>query len=345
MPSQRFRFEQYLEWLRQNNFNITFLPLYGHSTWQFINGNRNLIQRTVRIWASIALQIFKVFKVTGKDFVLVHREILPLGPPILEWTISKIFRKKIIYDFDDAIWLTDNNNESWLKKKLRWRGKVGWICKWGHKVSVGNEYLARYARQYNLHVVVNPTTIDTENLHNPKLCPQKNNDNNVMIGWTGSHSTLKYLEKLQPVLKMIGERYKQASFLVIADQPPALDLKGTVFVQWSKETEIEDLLKIDIGVMPLPDDAWARGKCGFKILQYMALGIPSIASPVGANMEVIKHGKNGLLCTTEAEWLAAFDLLINNVNLRKEIGAEGRKTVTERYSVLSNASNFLSLFE
>jgi glycosyltransferase involved in cell wall biosynthesis len=135
-------------------------------------------------------------------------------------------------------------------------------------------------------------------------------------------------------------------FVVIADKPPSIQAIPSVkFVPWNTETEIQDLLEFDIGIMPLPDDEWAKGKCGFKALQYMALEFPAVASPVGVNTKIINHGQNGFLCSTPGEWEAALRMLIENEALRKQIGSNGRKTILESYSVTSNASNFLSLFE
>jgi glycosyltransferase involved in cell wall biosynthesis len=167
----------------------------------------------------------------------------------------------------------------------------------------------------------------------------------VVIGWTGSHSTLKYLTVIAPVLQKLESQYPGISFIIIADQLPQLKLKRMKFITWKAETEIQDLLKIDIGIMPLPDDQWTQGKCGFKALQYMALEIPAVVSDVGVNTEIIADEDSGFLCATEDEWFKSIEKLIGDKQLRKKIGLQGRKRVVEYYSVLSNSSNFLSLFK
>ncbi len=152
--------------------------------------------------------------------------------------------------------------------------------------------------------------------------------------------------KYSLVLHKILQEYPAVEFIVIADRPPSLDIGSSVkFIPWNSETEIKDLLQFDIGIMPLPDDEWAKGKCGFKALQYMALELPAVASPVGVNSRIINHGVNGFLCNTPEEWEEALRKLIEDSDLRKKMGINGRKTVVENYSVLSNSANFLSLFE
>ena len=170
-------------------------------------------------------------------------------------------RIKLIYDFDDAIWLTDRLVESRWEKVLRNRSKVSRICSWSQTVVTGNEYLARYARQFNDRVSVIPTTIDTGILvERPQL---QRESAVVTIGWTGTHSTLKYLDDFITVFQELSDNY-QIRLLVISDLDPGYDLDNYQFLEWNREVEIDDLLQVDIGIMPMPDDTWTRGKCGFK---------------------------------------------------------------------------------
>jgi glycosyltransferase involved in cell wall biosynthesis len=281
----------------------------------------------------------------GSDIIFIHREVTPVGPPIFEWIIAKVMDKKIVYDFDDAIWLTDKN-ESTLSRIARWRSKVGNIARWSHKVSCGNHYLRDFARTFNANAIYNPTTIDTS-YHSRKLLTETTEateKNKIVIGWTGSHSTLKYLDEIVPAIQHLEKKYPSLVFVVIANQMPALPIKSLRFVPWNRETEIEDLSTIDIGIMPLPNDNWSKGKCGFKLLQYMAVGIPSVASPVGANVEIITHGVEGFICDGIQQWIESLEKLINDEMLRRQMGKAGRAKVENRYSVESNASTFLTLF-
>ncbi len=344
-PSQRFRFEQYFEILAIQGYTIktqSFLPSHN---WELFFKTGNSSQKALTLIRGFLKRFYALLIAPSYDFIFIHREVAPIGPPIFEWILAKIFRKRIIYDFDDAIWLTDRVQESPLLKILKWRQKVKDICRWSYKVSCGNEYLRRFALQHNSNTIYNPTTIDYKNKHNPVWHESKEIDEQIVIGWTGSHSTLKYLHAIEPVLQKLENLFPFISFLTIADQPPPLHLERLTFIKWNPQTEIADLLKMDIGIMPLPDDEWSKGKCGFKALQYMALEIPSVVSPVGVNTMIINHETEGFLCRSNEEWLLALEKLIIDKDLRIKLGKAGRKKVIDHYSVSSNTSNFLSLFE
>ena len=280
-----------------------------------------------------------MLRLSRYDFVLVHRETTPIGPPIFEWLISKVLKKKIIFDFDDAIWMNDGHDSviSWWLKS-RW--KIQKICQWSWKVSAGNEFLADYARRYCRQVEVIPTVVDTEVHKNSKF---KIQNSKPIIGWTGSHSTLFYLDSIIPIIQELQKDY-DFEFMVIANKNPELPLKKFRFTKWCKESEIDDLEQIDIGIMPLEDTEWAKGKCGFKLIQYGALEIPSVASPVGVNRQIIEHGVNGFLAETAMEWKESLRNLLEDEHLRKKIGKAARTKIENDYSVRAYQNSFIELF-
>lgn len=341
-PSQRFRFEQYFPALVEQRANYQVRSFLSDKYWRIFYSKGNHLLKLWCIISGFASRVAMLFTVPSYDFVFIHREATPIGAPIFEWIMAKVLRKRMIYDFDDAIWLTDKKHESSIEKALRWRSKVASICKWSYKVSAGNAYLAEYAKNFNKNVVINPTTIDTENVH--KAAARSRSTDRIVIGWTGSHSTLKYLKEIENVLSNIERNFPSVFFSVIADRAPDLNLKRLEFKPWSLETEVADLIQFDIGIMPLPDDEWAKGKCGFKALQYMAVEIPTVASPVGVNTSIINHGINGFLAANSAEWEKSLAMLIESESLRKQLGREGQLMVERHYSVTSNKKNFLSLF-
>ncbi len=342
-PSQRFRFEQYFEILDREGIVKHVRPFLSEKTWDILYHHGNLWQKFFGIVAGFIKRLLLLPSVSEYDYVFIHREASPLGPPFVEWFIAKVLKKKIIYDFDDAIWLPNTSASNRLSARLKFHGKVALICKWSHKVSCGNAYLAAYARQYNGQVIINPTTVDTEHLHNPHHFHKEKKDK-VTIGWTGTHSTLPYLESLHTVLKRL-EKEVGYEFLVISNQAPKLNAIGSLrFQPWCKDSEIADLYQMDIGIMPLTDDQWAQGKCGFKALQYLSLGIPAVASPIGVNKDIVDHGHNGYICKTEEEWFEHLRDLILSPKKRDAMGRAGRKKIIAQYSVISNRKNFRGLF-
>ena len=343
-PSQRFRFEQYFQLLNRNGIEFSVQSFLTEKNWRVFYSKGNVLKKLASILSGFTKRIFVLFTVPRYDYIFIHREAAPVGPPIFEWTIAKIFGKKIVYDFDDAIWMTDNHQESSFERLLRWRSKVASICRWSYKVSCGNDYLCNYARQFNRNVILNPTTIDTETLHNRELYG-KNMSSTITIGWTGSHSTLKYLKDIEGTLQQLEQQFSNVNILIIANQIPALALNRLQFIPWRKETEAIDLLMMDIGIMPLPDDEWTSGKCGFKALQYMSMEIPCVVSPVGVNSTIVEDRVSGFLAKTKTEWLDALTNLIKDKELREQLGKAGRKRVVDQYSVISNQRNFLLLFE
>lgn len=341
-PSQRFRFEQYLGALTAAGHTYELASFLSPATWSILYKPGYALAKVMGIAAGFGRRLGLLLRVPAFDFIFIHREAAPLGPPVLEWLLAKIFRKKIIYDFDDAIWLANTSEANRMAAGLKWHHKVGNICRWAYKNSCGNAYLAAYARQFNSNTIVNPTTIDTVHLHN--RVRDQATPGRLVIGWTGTHSTLKYLDQLVPVLTKLEAEGLDFEFRVISNQPPALPLRSLVFVPWRKDKEIADLLTFHVGLMPLEDDLWAKGKCAFKALQYMALGIPPLVSPVGMNLEVVQHGYNGFICADSNDWEASLRRLLSDSNLRQRLGQAARHSIQERYSVKSNTQNFLNMF-
>ena len=262
-----------------------------------------------------------------------------MGPPIFEFIIAKVFRKRIIYDFDDAIWLPDPNETNPLIRILKWKSKVRHVCRWCWKVSAGNEYLAEFARQYCDQVEIIPTVVNTH-YHVP--APEENES--LTIGWTGSHTTLQYLNPLVPTLDRLCKEHP-LKFAVIANKDPELPITGYEFVPWDQTREVEDLQRFDIGIMPLTDDIWSQGKCGFKAIQYGASGIPAIVSPVGVNKDVVKDDVTGFWCASIEDWESRLEALIINKEKRKQLGTAARAHIEAHYSVNAIREKFLKLFE
>lgn len=342
-PSQRFRFEQYLDILKEQGCRFKIKSFYSNKAWSILHGEGNVLLKIIYIGISFLLRVKHLLSSLSYNYVFIHREVSPIGPPFFEWILAKLFSKKIIYDFDDAIWLPNYSEANTGFHKLKNYQKVNKIMEWSNLISCGNQYLSDYASKYNSNVIINPTTIDTVNYHNTKLYTHQIQKKNIVIGWTGTHTTIKYLEFLKPVLERLAESF-EFEFCVISNEYPNLNLPNLNFIKWQKETEIPDLMRFDIGVMPLSSNKWAKGKCGFKALQYMSLGIPTIASPVGVNLDIIEEGQNGFLCDSEEEWLQALTFLLKKEENRTNMSESAKQKIQNNFSVLSNKQNFLSLF-
>ncbi len=339
-PSQRFRFEQYIPLLEQNGYQIHFAPFLDKKTWSKLYKEGSFLKKITGIIRSFVRRLITILTIYKYDFVFIHREASHIGPPIFEFIIAKIFRKKYIYDFDDAIWLANYSESNAKVHRLKAYWKVKYCIKWAGQITVGNTYLSDYAKKINDNVTIIPTTIDTLHYHNINT----DYDQQIVIGWTGTHSTMRFLDFLVPIIKKLEVRY-DFEFRVISNKEPDYDLRSLNFMQWKRETEISDLNQISIGVMPLEHDIWSEGKCGFKCLQYMSLGIPAVVSPVGVNNVIVNHNVNGLLVESEQQWEDALEKLIQDKSERVRIGAAGKDTVAREYSVLAYSQEYLNLFK
>ena len=225
----------------------------------------------------------------------------------------------MLLEFDDAIYLT------FLHTK-----KIPRLIRMSKHVIVGNDFLKGYALQFNSHVTSIPTAVDTD-----RYKPKKDYrfQGKIDIGWVGLAYNLPYVQKLEETLQKLKREIGDFRFTVICSKGLEIDGVDIIFKSWSYDDEIEDIRNLDIGIMPLEDDEWAKGKCGLKLLQYMACGVPVVASPVGVNAEIIRDGENGFLAATDKEWLEKLSLLARNEELRRKIGQKGRETVEKHYSL------------
>ena len=305
-PGQRFRFEQYLDLLEKNGYSFHWDILLNQNDDKIFYGD-SILKKISLVFRTFFKRLKTLLRAKKYDGILIYREAYIIGGAFFEQLLSKI-NPNIWYDFDDAIWLSNvsekNKKWAWLKHPR----KTISIIKVSKIITCGNQYLTDFAKQYNKKAFLIPTTIDTK-YHTLK--GDDLNKNTITIGWTGSSTTLPYFEQLLPLLKILKEKYgNKINFKIIVDVKKTYPEIHAMTTPWQLNTEIQDLHQIDIGIMPLPNDEWSKGKCGFKILQYMAIGIPSVASAVGANKEIIKHYENGFLVNDEKDWLKYLSELI-----------------------------------
>lgn len=335
-PSQRYRFEQYIHYLEEQGYLSSFSYLLNEHDDKVFYAHGHYFSKLVILLKSVLKRLSEVFFKPLPAVVFVQRESFMLGSAFFEKRFAK--RSQLIFDFDDSIWLQQVSEGNRRLAFLKNAGKTKEIIRAAHLVIAGNEYLASYARNYNPRVIIIPSTIDTDKYSTKEIVAKEN----IVIGWSGSFSTIAHFESAVEALQLLKNKYhNRLSFIVIGD--PAyynehLSIKG---MPWNAATEVEDLHRFDIGIMPLPDDEWTRGKCGMKGLQYMAAGIPTVMSPVGVNKEIIQDGENGFLADTTGEWVEKLSRLIESVELRKKFSLNGRKTIEEKYSVIANRGKYL----
>ncbi len=339
-PSQRYRFEEYLPYLEQRGYKFDFSYLLNEKDDRIFYQPGKYFQKLRIVLKSTWIRFQNLRKAKRYDLAFVQREAFMLGTSYFERRIA--LKVPLIFDFDDAIWMPVVSEGNKRLAFLKNASKTAEIIQCARLVFAGNQYLADYARRFNPAVEIIPTTLDTE-----KNFPlERKSTGRVCIGWSGSFSTIPHFELALPALYRIRELFgNRVYFKVIGDgryQNKELEIKG---IPWSADREIQELSEIDIGIMPLPDDEWSKGKCGFKGLLYMSHGIPAVLSPVGVNKEFIQHGINGFLARTVEDWVSILAELINNGNLRREVGINGRRTVEEKFSVNAWKGKYAELFD
>lgn len=340
-PSQRYRFEQYFSFLQQNGYTCELSYIIDEEADLLFYSQGHLLKKLLITLKSFRKRMNDVKRAGSFDIVFIQREAFMTGSAYFEKKFSES-GAKIVFDFDDSIWLLDtshaNKKWAWLKSEK----KTGGIISISDLVFAGNSYLADYAKQFNKNVKVIPTTIDTAKF---KRIHEYASHEQICIGWSGSITTIKHFESAIPVLKVIKEKFGNKVYFKVMGDPTyvnkELNING---IAWSSETEVNTLESFDIGIMPLPEDEWVKGKCGLKGLSYMALEVPAVMSAVGVNNEIIRDGENGFLAKTETEWVEKLSALIQSFELRQTLGKAGRKTVTDHYSTDSQKMNYLNYF-
>lgn len=328
-PSQRYRFDQFLPYLEAAGVGVEYSYLISEQADKYFYSSGFYLKKLGLLAKSILTRLNEWRTAKKYDVCLIQRESFMLGTSIFERAMGK--NTRTIFDFDDAIWQTVVSEGNKALSFLKNGRKTEEIIRASSEIWAGNEYLADYARQFNPNIQIIPTVVDT-NFY-PAM-PKSYEKEQICIGWSGSFSTVAHFEHILPALTELKRKYgDKICFKLIGDanySRPELQLRGTA---WQKSTEISELSGIDIGIMPLPDDEWTRGKCGLKSLVYMSSLIPTVVSPVGVNARIVEDNINGLWATTQEEWVEKISLLVENPELRARLAAAARQTIESNYSV------------
>jgi glycosyltransferase involved in cell wall biosynthesis len=337
-PNQRYRFEQWAPWLERNhNIQIDLLPFESPRLSKLLYEEGRIAEKALLIVYDFVRRAKAVLEAQRYDVVVISREASLIGPAIYERLVAWS-GKPLVFDFDDSIWSPSQAHSNGFYSHLHFYRKTSAICRLARAVTVGNEYLAGYARKRNSNVWIVPSSIE---LRDYILRPEPAAEVPFTVCWTGSNSTLRHFERARPALETLA-RQVQLKVRVICDRPPNTPITGaeTEFVRWSAQSEADDLSQCHVGIMPLPDDEISRGKCGMKALQYMAAGRPVVASPVGVNIDIVRDGETGFLATFSDQFVKALFRLAEQPDLRCRLGAKGRQAVERHYSAEAVSQRF-----
>lgn len=339
-PSQRLKYEQYLSYIEQKGgYQIHISPFISPAFWQIIYRPGNLVKKIYYTLSGYARRLKNLFTLYQYDVVYIHLWVTPFGPPVFEWLFRKL-SKKIVFDIDDLVYTKPLHSISHrLIPFIKGYGKPIYLMKHANHIITCTPYLDRFVRQYNPHTTDISSTINTQTYLPVNTYT---NQKPLIIGWSGSKSTSPYLHLLYGVFKRLLQQH-QFTLLVMGDENFVMEGVPVQAVKWTADTEIATLQQIDIGVYPLPNEEWVLGKSGLKALQYMALGIPAVATAIGANYRVIENGVSGFLVQTEDEWVERLSSLLSDEKLRQNIGINARKRVEQLFSVQANAGTYLSI--
>ena len=337
--STRFRVLQWRQLLAADGCELSLDAFFTSDGERTLHAPGRRLAKAAFLAAGTARRLRSLWTApAAADLLFIHREAFPLGQ---RWPLALLrrFRGPIIYDYDDAMFLPQRQGRG-LLARLEDVNAPQQLMRLSDVVLAGNEYLAEYARRYARRVVVLPTCVDTR-VFAPR--PGRLPAGPPVLGWIGSHSTAKYLRGLQRALEAVARRVPFRLYVVGASEPVTVDGAEVIQRPWRLEREVEDFASCDVGLYPLWDDAWARGKCGFKAIEFMACGVPVVASAVGANREIIHDGADGFLVADEAAWVERLTALLSDRHLRERFGQLGREAIDARYSVQAQGPRLVAV--
>ena len=339
-PGQRLKYEQYFGHWRAHGYEVVVSPFMSRRFQRIVYQPGRLLEKVFwTLWGYLR-RIRDLLRAPFYDGAYIFLWVTPFGPPVFEWLYHLALRR-FVYDIDDMVFLGHASSANRFVKILKGRQKMVYLMRKAEHVIVCTPTLEEFVKRHNNCTTDISSTIDTDTYipANPYA-----NDRLLTLGWSGSLSTAKYLHLLDQVLLDLSEEI-DFRLKVIGD--PDFEIEGleVIATAWNESAEVKELQDIDIGLYPLPDDDWVLGKSGLKALQYMALGIPTVATRIGANTRIIRDGENGVLVNDSAEWKATILELAADPELRRRVGLEAARTVVERFSVRANQEVYLKVLD
>lgn len=338
-PATRFRICQLLPVLASHGIEVTVRSSRPRRHFVHQPPWTSLRDRARPVWslvhwvgmaAAAVCRLSDALRASHYDCTLIQRELIPAGPPVLERLVIRL-SKRVVFDFDDAVFLSSYNQRRGIAGKLLGCGRVEQIIRGVDAVSAGNEFLAAHAREFNLATFVVPTAVDCAEYAGI----EHSGNEDVIVGWVGTFSNMKYLQLIWP---QIAEAQRDAPFhlriltnmTVLPFDPGHVDYS---LVQWSLATERDELSRFDIGLMPLDGSTFSQGKCGMKLLQYGAVGIPCVATATQANRSIVEDGTTGYLIDTGGDWVGPLTALARDGGARRRMGSAARERVRRLFDI------------
>jgi glycosyltransferase involved in cell wall biosynthesis len=336
--STRFRLEQFFPALRRSGIEPVLRPFLDEPGFAALYRRGAPVNKLGGALRAVCGRVLDLVRAIGAGAVLVHREAALVGPPVFEWLLARGLGRALIFDLDDAVWVpyASPTYGAALSRLLKAPGKTHFTMGVSARIIAGNGHIADYARRFNRHVEIIPTVVDTDEFR-----PAPRNNPVPVLGWIGSHSSLRYLRAIVPALQRLA-RIRRFVLRVVGGrlEAPGIDVENP---SWTLEREVSHFQSLDVGLYPLVEDSWSVGKSGFKAVQYMACAVPVVASPVGVTSDMIRDGDNGFLAADEDAWVEHLRRLIDDAALRRRIGEVGRQEAVIRWSLAAHTPRFVEL--
>lgn len=340
-PSQRLKFEQYYQHFTQAGYEVETSSFINNAFWKIIYKPGNFLKKTAYTLSGYFERLYYLFRLSRYDIVYIHLWVTPFGAPVFEWLYRKL-AKRVVYDIDDLIYLGDVKSKAHpIVNLIKGRRKPLFLMKTADHVITCTPYLDSFVRKFNSHTTDISSTINTV-IYKPRQDYAVKDK--FIIGWSGSHSTSKYLHLLDNVFKDLATTHS-FKLLVMGDPYFSIDGVEVEALPWKEQYEVEVISRFDVGVYPLPDEEWVLGKSGLKALQYMAIGLPTVATDIGTIRRIITDGENGFLVRSDEDWKQVLVKLMLDQQIREDMGKKAAITVEEAYSINANKATYLSVLD
>ena len=341
----RYRLRQFVEPLARRGIVLDIRPFLNSRQFDELYRRGAMLRVAAGLVKSGLQRMIESGSARKADVVLVQREAMLFGPPLIEWFTTHALKRPMVLDLDDATYVSyDSPTYGAIAKTLKWFGKTDDLIRWATVVVCGNRSIAEYAKSKGASTSVIPTVVDPEVF---KPVAREDAHGPLSLGWIGTHSTFPYLEAIFPVLSSLAEKYDFRLKVVGAGRDP-VSVPGVKVenLPWSLEREVSDFQSIDIGLYPIDaslySGKWAQGKSGFKSVQYMAVGIPFVATPVGGSAEIGEAGVTHFFASSKDEWYRTLECLMKDPDRRRHMGAAGRADVIANYGLEDQADKLAS---